>query len=111
MNRFLIPANSKKSKLILGIFTGADLMLFGIGVSITAVMLLVIRTDSFYTMIAMILPALLTGLLVLPIPNYHNVLGFLGSFFGYLGSRKQYYWKGWCVKSVYGRDFEEQNKK
>ena len=42
-----------------------------------AVMLLVIRTDSFYTMIAMILPALLTGLLVLPIPNYHNVTRYI----------------------------------
>jgi hypothetical protein len=21
-------------------------------------------------------------------------------------SNKQYYWKGWCVKDVYGRDYE-----
>ena len=108
MNRYLIPANSKKSRLILGIFTGADLTLFGIGVFITVVLLIIIRTDNIYAMAAMIMPALLTGLLVLPVPNYHNVLGFLGSFFTYLGSRKQYYWKGWCVKSVYGRDFEEK---
>ena len=111
MNNYLIPANSKKSKLILGIFTGFDLILFGTGLFITVILLLIIKTDSFYTMVAMVMPALITGLLVLPIPNYHNVLGFMNSFFSYLGSRKQYYWKGWCVKSVYGRDFEEQHKK
>ena len=54
-----------------------------------------------------LLPALVTGMLVMPVPNYHNVLGFLSSLTRYLNSRKQYYWKGWCVKDVYGRDFKE----
>ena len=106
MNHYLIPANSKKSQLILGIFTMQDLILFGTGVLITGVLLLVLQTDDFTSQILKLLPALITGILVLPIPNYHNVLGFTNSLLTYINSRKQYYWKGWCVKDVYGRDFE-----
>ena len=110
MGNYLIPANSKKSMLILSVFTYTDLILFGSGIFITGLMLLLIRSNSFFTMVLLIMPALVTGLLVLPIPNYHNVLGFLSSFIKYLTSRRRYYWKGWCVKSVYGRDFEERKQ-
>ena len=106
MNRYIIPANSKKSQLILGIFTMQDIILFGTGVFMTGILLIVLQTDNLTVQICKLIPALGTGLMVLPIPNYHNVLGFLNSFFTYLNSRKQYYWKGWCVKDVYGRDFE-----
>lgn len=40
MNNYLIPANSKKSQLILGFFTPIDLILFGSGVGITLILLL-----------------------------------------------------------------------
>ena len=108
MGNYLIPANSKKSMLILSVFTYADLILFGSGIFTTGLLLLLIRSNSFFTMVLLIMPALLTGLMVLPIPNYHNVLGFLTSFFKYITNRRRYYWKGWCVKNVYGRDFEER---
>ena len=108
MNNYLIPANSKKSMLILSIFTFADLVMFGIGISITLGMLLIIKTTSVLGMVLILLPAIITGVLVLPIPNYHNVLGFLTSFINYITNRRQYFWKGWCVKDVYGRDFEER---
>ena len=108
MGNYLIPANSKKSMLILGAFTYFDILLFGTGIFVTGILLLMIKANDIFTMILLITPALLTGLLVLPIPNYHNVMGFLSSLFKYLSSRKQYYWKGWCVKNVYGRDFEER---
>ena len=108
MNNYLIPANSKKSQLILGVFRMGDIIMFGTGIGVTALLLLLIRTNSIYEMIALVLPALVTGLLVLPVPNYHNVLGFINSLLGYLGNRRQYYWKGWCVKDVYGRDFEDR---
>lgn len=107
MGNYLIPANSKKSMLILGVFTMTDLILFGAGIVTTGIMLLVIQSTSILTMIMKLLPALITGMLVMPVPNYHNVLGFLSSFFRFINSRKQYYWKGWCVKDVYGRDFKE----
>ena len=111
-NVYLIPANSKKSQLIFSIFTVFDLVLFGIGIATTSILLLVINnSDSLVVMILKILPALLTGIMVLPIPNYHNVLGFFRSMINYLSNTKQYYWKGWCVKDVYGRDYESRFSK
>lgn len=108
MNNYLIPANSKKSQLILSVFTFSDIILFGVGISLTLGMLLVIKTTTIVGMIMILLPAIITGVMVLPLPNYHNVRGFLKSFINYITSRKQYYWKGWCVKDVYGRDFENR---
>ena len=107
MGNYLIPANSKKSMLILGIFNYTDIVLFASGVVLTGVLLLIFNTNSLFEMVLLILPALITGMLVLPVPNYHNVLGFLSSLLNFLGNRRNYYWKGWCVKSVYGRDFEK----
>ena len=110
-NLYMIPANSKKSQLIFSIFTVADLILFGTGILLTIILLIVVQVDSIYTMILKILPAVVTGILVMPIPNYHNVLGFFKSMFSFLSSNKQYYWKGWCVKDVYGRDYESRFNK
>ena len=107
-NIYLIPANSKKSKLIFSIFTAFDLIMFAIGITTTIILMLLIRTNSIIVMTFLMLPGVLSGILVLPIPNYHNVLGFIKSMLNYLGSRKQYYWKGWCVKDVYGRDYENR---
>ena len=107
-NQYLIPANSKKSQLIFSIFTSFDLTMFAIGIATTIILMLLIKTDSMAVMILLMMPGVLTGLLVMPIPNYHNVMGFLKSMLNYLGSRKQYYWKGWCVKDVYGRNFEDR---
>ena len=38
MNKYIIPANSKKSKLILGLFTGVDLAIFVVGVIFAVVL-------------------------------------------------------------------------
>jgi hypothetical protein len=108
MNQYLIPANSKKSQLILSVFTINDLILLISGVSVTLMLLIIVGSKSLGTIILMLLPGLICGSLVLPLPNYHNVLGFLTSFIRYINNRKQYYWKGWCVKDVYGRDFENK---
>ena len=109
-NQYLIPANSKKSQLIFSIFTSFDLIMFAIGVSVSFLLMLMIKTDNVVVMGFLIAPALITGVLVLPIPYYHNVMGFFGSMLNYLSSRKQYYWRGWCVKDAYGRDYESRNK-
>ncbi len=96
MNNYLIPANSKKSQLILGFFTGVDLILFGSGVGVTLILLLVIQSTNVGIMLLILAPALITGFLVMPIPYYHNVLQFIVNVYTYLSSRKRYYWKGWC---------------
>ena len=107
-NQYLIPANSKKSQLIFSIFTWFDLIMFAIGIATTIILMLAIKTDNIMVMIFLMMPGVVTGILVMPIPNYHNVMGFLKSMLNYIGSRKQYYWKGWCVKDVYGRDYESR---
>ena len=74
MNNYLIPANSKKSQLILGFFTPLDLGLFGTGCGLTLLLLMLVRNASVVEMIIILLPALVTGFLVTPVLYYHNVL-------------------------------------
>lgn len=97
MNNYLIPANTKKSQLILGLFTPLDLGLFGSGCAITILLLAIIPNAKFWQMIIIILPALITGFLVMPVMYYHNVLQFLINVFSYISKRREYYWKGWCI--------------
>lgn len=96
MNNYLIPANSKKSQLILGFFTGVDLILFGSGVGITLILLLTIQSANMTVMLLILAPALITGFLVMPVPNYHNVLQFIVNIYTFFSERRRYYWKGWC---------------
>lgn len=97
MGNYLIPANSKKSKLILGFFNPIDLIIFLIGVVITLVLLFVIRTSNIFLIILILLPALISAFLVMPVPNYHNMLTLLNNIYNYFSKRKKYYWRGWCV--------------
>lgn len=98
MNNYLIPANSKKSQLILGYFTGLDLGLFLTGCALTILLLMLIKDATTVEMIIILLPALTTGLLVMPVPNYHNVLQFILNVVNYIVNPRRYYWRGWCVK-------------
>lgn len=93
---YLIPANAKKSLLIFGLFNKVDLIIFGSGCLATLLMILTIPVGSFVWSIIAILPALICGLLVLPIPNYHNILGGIESIITYFKERKNFIWKGWC---------------
>ena len=93
---YIIPANSKKSQLILGFFTWTDFILFATGVSLTLILLLLVQSTDIVVMLLILLPALLTGFLVLPIPNYHNVLQFLTNVYTFYSNRREYKWRGWC---------------
>ena len=95
---YLIPANTKKSKLILGFFTPIDLIIFGVGVTITVIMLLLFQGMTFNMAILILMPALISGFLVIPVPNYHNVLQLITNIVTFIMNRKRYYWKGWCYK-------------
>ena len=97
MNNYIIPANSKRSQLILSIFTPLDLTLFGSGCSITILLLMIFKNASFGQMILIILPALITGFLVLPVMYYHNILQLLINIIKYFTGRREYCWKGWCI--------------
>lgn len=94
---YLIPANSKKSMLILGFFTPIDLVIFGVGVTFTVLMLMMIQSTNLGVMILILTPALISTFCVLPVPYYHNMLQLLTNIFKFLFERRRYYWKGWCV--------------
>lgn len=96
MNNYLIPANSKKSMLIFGLFNQIDLIIFGSGVAITLLLLLILPVEELIPAIAAIAPGLICGFLVLPIPNYHNMRTVIKSIYKFYTTRQKFIWKGWC---------------
>lgn len=99
-NSFLIPANSKKSMLILGFFNKIDLIVFGTGAVLTVILLLAnTGTSTLKGAFFILLPVLIAGFLVLPVPNQHNVLTLIKNVFTYLTNYKTYYWRGWSFSN------------
>lgn len=96
-NGYLIPANTKKSQLILGFFTPIDLVIFIVGCVWTLIMLLLIKDTNLTILILLMLPALIGTFLVMPVPHYHNVLQLLTNIVNFYTNRRRYYWKGWCI--------------
>lgn len=98
---YLIPANSKKSMLIFGLFTTFDLILVSVGVFITILLLVILSPSTFGIAIICLLPMLISAFLVVPIPNYHNVLTLIREIIDFFYSRRNYKWKGWCYKDEF----------
>ena len=96
---YLIPANSKKSLQIFGVFDLFDLILFATGIGLTILLLLIISPSSLGGAIIDLAPALITGFLVLPIPNYHNTRTIIKDVYKFYTSRQKFIWKGWCFNS------------
>jgi len=94
---YLIPANSKKSRLILGMFRPIDLGIFLIGVAITFIFIMLGFTKDITQVIITILPAGICAFLVMPVPNYHNVLVAITNVITYFMNPRRFYWKGWRV--------------
>lgn len=99
MRNYLVPANTKKSMLYFGLFNTFDLILFGSGLGISLLLLLALPVEQLLFAIIAVLPGLITGFLVFPIPYYHNVLTILKNVISFFTSRQQFVWKGWCVTS------------
>lgn len=108
-NSFLIPANSKKSMLIFGLFNKFDLILAVVGVSISVVLLLLLPVEELTFALIALIPGLVASFLVLPVPNYHNILTFLKGMFEFFTTRQRYTWEGWCFG--YEQLNEQSNKK
>ena len=104
--RFLIPANTKQSMLIFGVFTTFDLILFGSGLGITILLLMIISPNTLLTAVIDLAPGVITGFLVLPVPNYHNTRVIIQDIYRFYTTRQKYIWRGWCYK-----DGEETSKK
>ena len=99
---YLIPTNTKRSMLIFGVFTTFDLILFGSGIGVTVLLLMIVSANSLLTACIDLAPAVITGFLVLPVPNYHNIRVVIQEIYRFYTSRQKYVWKGWCVKDEYG---------
>lgn len=97
MNEYLIPANSKKSMLILGIFNKFDLIMFSIGVGVSLLLLMILPVENLIFAIIALAPGVVTGVLVIPIPNYHNIRTIIGLAYEFYTTRQQFVWKGWCI--------------
>lgn len=108
-NRFLIPANTKRGKLILNIFRPVDL--FGVflpGVLGSIVILLILthfKVTGWPNILALV-PGLIAIGLVVPIPNYHNVMVCIGEIINFYSNNRNYKWRGWCA--VYESEREQQ---
>lgn len=96
-NSYLIPANAKKSMLIFSAFRPFDLILLGVGCVTSLVALAICGTTNIWVAIVCILPAAITGFLVVPIPNYHNILVAIQSVYRFYNTRRNYIWRGWCA--------------
>ena len=105
-NQFLIPANTKKGQLIMGMFLPIDLAIFGIGLAVTFVALILSSEFGAGTVgsILAIIPAGVAGILVFPFPNYHNVRVAIGEIINFYSNNRNYVWRGWCIK------YESRNK-
>ena len=104
MNGYLIPANSKKGTLILNLFREIDLIILGIGVGISLFSLMFIDIGNLFIVILCLLPALIAIFLVIPIPNYHNVLCAIQSILDFYTNRRKYVWRGWCFYENFTRE-------
>jgi len=97
MNNYLIPANSKKSALILGLFNPEDLIILGSGIGVSTVLLISLDLGSMGTTAIALAPALVCMFLVIPIPNYHNVLQLIRNIYKFFTKKRIYKWRGWWI--------------
>jgi len=107
VNGYLIPANAKKGTLIFNIFRPLDLWLFSGGVVISLIALAIVPSTSLVAVAIALMPGCICGLLVLPVPNYYNVLCALCSIYNFYSKRRKFVWKGWC----FYEQFKDGNSK
>ena len=96
MNGYLVPANAKRGTLIFNIFRPIDLIMFGVGAGLSLLLLMIVDSSNTILILLSCLPVGITGPLVVPIPNYHNVLCAIQSVLRFYRERRNYIWRGWC---------------
>lgn len=93
---YLIPANTKKGALILGMFRPIDLIIFLTGLAVTFLALMILPLNSTPTLVIAVTPGIVCSLLVAPVPYYHNVINMLVGIYNFFTTRQRLVWKGWC---------------
>lgn len=98
----IVPANAKKSMKIAGFLRPMpDLIILIAGIVSVFVFTSIVDKNNILMVVCAILPGLCLIGLILPIPNYHNVLVAIGSIIKYYNNRRSYVWKGWCIKDEF----------
>ena len=98
-DQYLIPANTKRGRLLFGWFRPFDLALVATGIAITMFLLAFLPLTSTFVTILILAPGLISIFLVIPLPYYHNMLNVLVELYEFLTERQTYRWKGWCYRS------------
>ena len=102
---YLIPANTKNGALILNVFRPFDLILLLSGITVTMILLFVLSAQTLPLTILILSPAVICAFLILPIPNYHNVLCVITGMYNFFTERRVFIWKGWCI---YGSETDQK---
>ena len=99
VNQYLIAANSKKGQLIFNMFRPVDLVIALGGAITTIALFLILDPKSLLMVTITLLPIAVCSFLVIPIPNYHNILCILMNIYNfYFVEQRELKWKGWCAK-------------
>lgn len=95
-NNYLIPANSKRSMLIFGIFRRIDLIIFGSGLILTFLLIIFNNPKTLADVFIDLIPFTVTGVMIVPIPNQMNIWAFTVNVYAFLTNQRDYRWRGWC---------------
>ena len=98
---YLIPANTKSGNLIFNVFTWFDLTLFLSGIGVSLLLLLIVNPGTLLSAFICLAPGLICSMLVVPVPNYHNILTVIKEMIAFFNGRRNYKWKGWCYTDEY----------
>lgn len=95
---FNSPKNFKRGRFISNRYRRIDLVFAGVGTLISIVMLLTyllaLEGKSIVVICVLMVPAVVTTTLIMPMNVYHNLLEFLKLLIIYNNSRKVYIWEG-----------------
>lgn len=106
-NGYLVPANTKSATLVGGFMRKSpDLIIAVVGTVTSFIALMITATWGIWATIISLIPLLVSWVLVMRIPNYHNTLCVIQSILDFYNRRKKYIWRGWCMKYEY----EKENK-
>lgn len=95
-SKYLIPANTKRGQLILGLFYPIDLIIFLVGVGVSLILAAILPMSITWVAILAISPGMVAALLIAPVAYYHNVRQLIVEIFRYFTQRNRFVWKGWC---------------
>ena len=97
--QYFIPANAKRGNLIFNLFRPIDLGITIAGGILSFLLFFAIKGSSLMILLIKLSPFLIAVFLVLPVPNYHNMLVLMREVLNFFLNRRIYLWKGWCVTS------------